>query len=200
MATTCPSTCERGSAGEGRARSCPGARRAIALPPGSSPPACRDRPCCGLAGAVAAAPTAAGQHRASAANALRDAQRASAGTNDDRCFPNASTYDRQAQAGKRVGSALGSANTQTRDGRHPGMGSSHTTRIGVPSTKRLGARERLPRCGGDRRGGTTPDHEVRCDQDLRPTCCRPCTASASAWSVSGPASSIRSVPQPFLSD
>jgi transposase len=29
--------------------------------------------------------------------------------------------------------------------------------------------ERLPRCGGDCRGGTTPDHEVRCDQDRRAT-------------------------------
>ena len=29
--------------------------------------------------------------------------------------------------------------------------------------------ERLPRCGGDRRGGATPDHEVRGDQDGGPT-------------------------------
>src|SRR5262249_22809989 len=32
-----------------------------------------------------------------------------------------------------------------------------------------GTEERIPRCGGDRRGGATPNHEVRGDQDRRPT-------------------------------
>jgi hypothetical protein len=32
-----------------------------------------------------------------------------------------------------------------------------------------GQKKRLPRCGGDRRGSPTPDHEVRCNQVRRPT-------------------------------
>jgi hypothetical protein len=50
--------------------------------------------------------------------------------------------------------------------------------------------ERLSRCGSDRRGGATPNHEVRRDQDGR----RARLAGAAGSSVSARASSIRSAP------
>src|SRR5258707_2891914 len=56
------------------------------------------------------------------------------------------------------------------------------------------SKERLSRCGSDRRGGATPNHEVRRNQDGRPARLAGAAPGARGLSVSARASSIRSAP------